>query len=295
MKLDGLYHHVVYGLNLYHKPLLRTIILNISSACNFRCQDCYPRIYGSDFYTNTGPGMMRFEDACYILSDARRIGCKSIEFKGVGEVTLHKDFYRFLSLAKDKGYYVRFPTNGWNLDTTHLGMLDKGDRIKISIDKMHFEGSPDPSCYVARMEDIMQQCAELKFRTIMMIHGESTPKIEILAKHLKIPCYHFPLVTKKIVNDPNCWPNQIVRCINPWTTMSVNSDLSVEPCCMGGFPIDNLGDERLLNDAWYGNEFTKFRRAMYSSNPPKICLSCDRWNRSLGTWCRLLLLHHELL
>jgi MoaA/NifB/PqqE/SkfB family radical SAM enzyme len=73
--------------------------LEITRRCNLTCTHCYasssPEIPLSE--------RMTFGDWCRVISDARAIGCRRLQFIG-GEPTIHPDLVRLIEHAKSVGF-----------------------------------------------------------------------------------------------------------------------------------------------------------------------------------------------
>jgi len=66
---------------------------------------------------------MNAADAYRILREGYALGCRQVMMSGLGEATIHKNFYEILSCAKETGYRIECTTNGWALDPEKLGFL----------------------------------------------------------------------------------------------------------------------------------------------------------------------------
>jgi len=227
---------------------------------------------------------MQSKDAERILEEAWNIGCRFSSFGGlIGEVSMHSDFYYILQTAKRMGYIVNFTTNGWNIDPARLSMLEPVDRIRISIDKMHLEGSPDPLAYVNRLSSIIEECINQKLSIHIVSHGESTREIDKMLDKIEVNVHNYPLITCH--STPHqCGKKNIFRCIDPWTSISIDSHLMVNPCSCSSECVGSIRDGIKLTDIWFGEDLMAFRKMMASSNTPPICLSCDRSCRDLYQW-----------
>jgi len=271
---------VFLGLKLSNRPHPYKLYLNISNKCNFKCCNC-PRINQL-----SGSREMQSEDAERILEEAYNIGCRLATISGPsGEVSIHPDFYHILKIAKKRGFNVNFTTNGWNIDPAKLSMLEPVDRIRISIDRMHLEGAPDPLAYISRLSSVIEECINLKLSVYVVIHGESTQEIDKMLNKMGVIVYNYPLITCSPV--PNQSGNKSAfRCIDPWTSIYIQYDLTVNPCCRASESVGSITDRIKLSDVWFGKNLMSFRKMVASQNPPLICLSCDRSRRNFYQWCK---------
>ena len=130
----------------------KTLVLSITKECNFSCRYCFPKIYGNLQNVATPVTLMGPHQGYELLKEGYGLGCREFSFCGVGEPTTHPFFYQFLAWAKEIGYSISFASNGWNLDPLKLAMLDDRDVVKISVDTMHFRGSPEPESYCKKIK-----------------------------------------------------------------------------------------------------------------------------------------------
>lgn len=71
--------------------------------------------------------------------------------------------------------------------------------------------------------------------------------------------------------------NKLSRCMYPWTTVSVNIDGEVRPCCgIHKLSFGNVLKED-VNKIWNSKNFVRWRKLMRSKNPPKDCLVCSEF------------------
>ena len=105
-----------------------TLELDVSSACDHRCQWCVdpPGIHTGIF--------MPLSTARRILHEAKAIGVKGVVFKGGGECTLHPDFPQILRIADEIGFEVGMVTHGGHLTTEIVDAAADGcEYVRISV------------------------------------------------------------------------------------------------------------------------------------------------------------------
>ena len=96
-----------------------------SAACNHRCSFCSVDAIGY-------PADILSEKVLIPrLSEAKRLGVKSVMFAGTGEPLIHKRISEITDAAVDSGLDVAFTTNGVLLDK--LGPVDRCTWIKVSM------------------------------------------------------------------------------------------------------------------------------------------------------------------
>jgi len=268
------------GLQLSNRPAPYKVSLKIVNICNFNCQYCFSKIFQPQCFRNTIPAPnMDSKNVNLILDEAWNLGCRLATFGGVGEVSMHKDFYQHLKKAKKMGYTVNFTTNGWIIDPNILSILRSEDRIRISIDKMHQEGSPVPQKYISRLSSLMKECMNQNLSIIVVKHGESTPEIDKMLKETGVKICNYPLVTSSNPARISYKKKNAFRCIDPWTSICVGSDLTINPCSCTSECVGSIKNGETIKEIWFGDELMKFRKKMSSLNPPPVCLSCDRTDR----------------
>jgi pyruvate-formate lyase-activating enzyme len=100
-------------------------------VCNLKCPMCPRQSY------IPGKGYMDFNLVKKILDQAADYGLYAFNFGGLGEPTLHPDFFKIIRYAKEKGVIdVNVHTNGTRLDHDfNRQLIESGlDRIIISLD-----------------------------------------------------------------------------------------------------------------------------------------------------------------
>jgi radical SAM protein with 4Fe4S-binding SPASM domain len=106
-----------------------TCIWEITGACELRCVHCAT---GAGV---RGPRELSFEQACGLIADLARLGCRTLEITG-GEPLLRPDWDRLCRHATQAGLDVALITSGARLDEATLARaLDAGvGHLGISLD-----------------------------------------------------------------------------------------------------------------------------------------------------------------
>jgi radical SAM protein with 4Fe4S-binding SPASM domain len=115
-------------IDLKSKPCLGFLWLEITSRCNLRCVHCYA---GNEINKRDA---LTTNDWQKIISDARDLGCKSLQFIG-GEPFLRDDIFDLINFAKRKKYLsIGIFTNATLLDKAKIKLLsDLKAYLKISL------------------------------------------------------------------------------------------------------------------------------------------------------------------
>ncbi len=88
----------------------RTLVLELTTACNYSCIHCF-RFAARDFKVT----FMDEEFYHKIMKEARDIGVRRIVYIGWGEPTVHPRFMEFLEVAKKLGLRLSLILTGLGL------------------------------------------------------------------------------------------------------------------------------------------------------------------------------------
>jgi radical SAM protein with 4Fe4S-binding SPASM domain len=98
----------------------------ITSYCNLQCKHCYLNQKNNCFIS--------LEEFNILLKDLTDLGILTIEIGG-GEPLMHKDFYKFIEIAKNYGFYLRLFTNGILINSNNIDHIKKNiNSFRISLD-----------------------------------------------------------------------------------------------------------------------------------------------------------------
>lgn len=115
-------------LNPLSRPL--TLVIEVSTRCNFSCLHCFRQASSSIVYTD-----MSLSTFKAILQSAVESGVKRIVFSGWGEPTINPHFTEMLSEAKRAGLSIAVNTNGAKLEDLAETLLDNNvEELYVSID-----------------------------------------------------------------------------------------------------------------------------------------------------------------
>ncbi len=78
--------------------------------------------------------------------------------------------------------------------------------------------------------------------------------------------------------EPVDFPTDPSLCVKPWTSIYVEPDGQVRPCCYLSPVYGNLYDES-FEQLWNGVEAQRLRAAMKEKDPPPACRDCYEFNR----------------
>ena len=74
------------------------------------------------------------------------------------------------------------------------------------------------------------------------------------------------------------FPTDPSTCLKPWTSVYIEPDGEVRPCCYQSPILGNIY-ERDLEEVWNGAEAQRLRRSMVEKHPPEQCRNCYEFNR----------------
>lgn len=78
--------------------------------------------------------------------------------------------------------------------------------------------------------------------------------------------------------EPVDFPTDPSLCLKPWTSIYVEPDGRVHPCCYRS-PVYGSLYEKSLEELWNGPEAQNLRAAMKGKEPPSSCRACYEFNR----------------
>jgi MoaA/NifB/PqqE/SkfB family radical SAM enzyme len=124
------YRYTNWVVRLREDSKPRTLVLELTTACNYSCIHCF-RFASRDFKVT----FMDEELYHRIVKEAKDIGVGRIVYTGWGEPTVHPRFMEFLEVAKKLGFEVVVNTNGSRLEELAVSFVKLGvDEVYISID-----------------------------------------------------------------------------------------------------------------------------------------------------------------
>ena len=124
------YRYTNWVVRLREDSKPRTLVLELTTACNYSCIHCF-RFASRDFKVT----FMDEEFYHRIVKEAKDIEVRRIVYTGWGEPTVHPRFTEFLEDAKKLGFEVVVNTNGSRLEELAVSFVKLGvDEVYVSID-----------------------------------------------------------------------------------------------------------------------------------------------------------------
>lgn len=178
---------------------LDRIMLNPTTACNFRCQMC-DLWMGQRLDLDLGA-------AEKLLVDGKKLDVKSLQLSG-GEPLFYRDIHKLLKSAKGLGYSVTISTNGGLIDEQMAELLSEcAETIVVSLEgnresqeAMRGEGAFDLAvCAIKNLK----KYNKLNIGISMVVSKYSHPFMKGLievAKELELPWVNYQPFSKRIMS-----------------------------------------------------------------------------------------------
>jgi radical SAM protein with 4Fe4S-binding SPASM domain len=114
----------------FHGPIRAN--LDLTNVCTHHCGFCEPLAYREETLLDHR-GTLKTEVALEVLEELAAIGCKTINFSGGGEPTLHPCFGPILKRAVDLGMKTWIVTHGGQMHKWFDHLL-LADHVRVSLD-----------------------------------------------------------------------------------------------------------------------------------------------------------------
>lgn len=304
-----IYSSITKRNHVWGKPLILSV--EPTNICNLKCPLC---VTGNGSLTrNTGMmSLDTFEKVLSLYGDYLFY----LLIYHQGEPYLNKNFLHFVELAKAKRIFVTTSTNAHFLDKeTAERTVESGlDSIIVSIDgveqqtyeKYRVAGELDKA--LSGLKALVSARRKLKKGTpvilaqfIVMKHNEHEigqikqlgKKIgadRVLIKTAQVETYgeakawlpESETYRRYSVSEGEITPKRVGHgpCPRPWTSMLVNCDGTVVPCCFdknGEHQSGTLTEDLHLSKTWNSKKYDDFRRQMLTDRKQiNICANCSQ-------------------
>ncbi len=282
--------------NLYYSPVQVTI--EPTNNCNFKC--CFCNQSTPDHLSERQAGRIDIHDYEIIL-DKIKSSCLNLRVLSLtldGEPTLHKDFPKMIKKANEKGFFVRFSSNGSEIDRAFLERtknLSYLISVDFSIDKDGFEKCRGKNGSWSLVKKNLQEAVNflsVNKNLYLDIYENSAyysglsktlSNLRLLKKHFGkcsrltygIRNYH-----KIIDNRPHdSSNNSYYGCFYPWTSLNVTWNGDVVTCCRDLDGKYNLGNilQSSIGQVWNGQKYLHLRDVILKQELQSIpsCRTCD--------------------
>lgn len=281
---------------LHHLPV--QISIEPTNICNFKCSFCNQS--NPNHFKARQAGSIKIDDYEHILNRIKN-ECKDIKIISLtldGEPVLHKDLAEMIKKTNQKGFFVRFSSNGSKIDHNFLERtkdLSYLISIDFSLDKDGFEKhrGNNGSWYLVdnNLKEIINYFNINKglhleiFENSAYYTGLNTAlsNLKLMKEHYgKMPRLTYGLRRyHKIINgDTQTFPNnKYYGCFYPWTSLTITWNGDVVTCCRdldGKYILGNIFQSS-IRDIWNGQKYLHLREAILKQNLQSIpsCRSCD--------------------
>ncbi|MEW6367396.1 MAG: radical SAM/SPASM domain-containing protein [Acidobacteriota bacterium] len=284
---------------LDHMPIRMWI--EPTNRCNLRCRVCpqsTPRQAAS------AQGMMDFDLYKKIIDEAS-LYLHDLNLFHTGESLLHRDIFKMIRYAKQKGLTTRLHTNGALLTTPFSEqIIDSGlDLLSFSFDgydketyeSMRVRGNFDKTLGNIRrfLEIKKQRQSRLPytiFEVMNIFQGARNGRAEFEGRFKGLPLDRFVVKeahnwagTYEVGGESGVVKQVFTCCTFPWYALVVFWDGRVDPCPQDFFGDIFLGDltKQTIAEVWNGEPMLRLRRRMVAKNVDGIvpCETCDMLER----------------
>ena len=254
--------------------------IEVTNACNFDCPMCPRQLMPR----KTGNTFLPLEVVYKLIREDSFAGSYFVELQMAGEPTLHPELLHIIHLIKSTGVKVGLSTHGANLVSALLDL----DYITISVDSGHEkEGVQRDGHFFEKVRTFIERTRAMASPPVIDLQiielegwQQQYKKITALFKEeLSLPYCNLRTV-------PDCFLTKFhavdaipvckTPCLNPWLSVSIQSNGNVVPCCFSFGDDIILGNvmEESLREIWQGKEIEYLRQQHATGAYNKLCSLC---------------------
>ena len=258
---------------------ITSLIIEPTNTCNLRCTFCFV----TDGMTRDG-GFMDFNLFKKIIDD-----CNDLEhlcMHNWGEPLLHKDIFRMIEYAKNKGVnYVVMNTNGTLLTDK---MINRIVNSKLDIIRFSIDGSAET---FKRVRGVQLENIEKNIKKLKIIKEKKRPELKMgvvftVEEDTEGDAEEYINHWKKIVDHVRLQPKLITSprtevCPEPfgkdYGKLVVLWDGRVIPCCVdynANLMIGNIQNDTIPN-LWKSEKLNILREQHLKGEFPDTCANCN--------------------
>ena len=258
---------------------ITSLIIEPTNTCNLRCTFCFV----TDGMTRDG-GFMDFNIFKKIIDD-----CTDLEhlcMHNWGEPLLHKDIFRMIEYAKNKGVnYVVMNTNGTLLTDK---MINRIVNSKLDIIRFSIDGSAET---FKRVRGVELENIEKNIKKLKIIKEKKRPELKMgvvftVEEDTEGDAEEYINHWKKIVDHVRLQPKLITSprtevCPEPfgkdYGKLVVLWDGRVIPCCVdynANLMIGNIQNDTIPN-LWKSEKLNILREQHLKGEFPDTCANCN--------------------
>lgn len=263
--------------------------IEICSTCNFECVMCPKELYHREKDAKLiDPKIIEL-----MISREEFNGSYFVELQMTGEPLLHPDIQSIIDLVKSTGVLVGLSTNGSVLTPNFVQNKLKGlDYLTLSLDSVTQRANirvgfnkPFQVWYEHFLKDSIRMLVlqgttvDVQFIELPGVQNEmklfSELAIDILPQITlrTVPEGYFTLVHKGLYPYPSKG-----MCMNPFLSVSIQSQGHVTPCCFAWGDDVIYGDikHQSLHEIWHSEKVINLRQAhrLITANLPEMCKRC---------------------
>jgi len=270
-------NELAFRLGRERSPRLTTVNLEVTNHCNLKCSIC-PVNRGM----KRRKGYMQWSLFRKIIDENPQIEFL-LAFQW-GEPLLHKDIFRMIRYAHDRGIRTMITSNGTLLnDEVNRRIIESGlTRITFSVDGVGPTHTKIRNYPYEKLKKNILRLKEMKER------AGGYPKIDVsmtVCKENEKDVDDFfsqwnPLVDRTQAITVFTTDNRRTRCRELWRgILVVLWDGRVAICCADYEGIEILGDanNEKLADIWNGKRMRELRRLHCRKKFPSICRTCGEY------------------
>lgn len=277
----------------FHIDLPEVYQIEVSSACNYNCKMCPRKLMPRKTNTPFIPVPLIKK----ILREGELDRSYFVELQMSGEPLLHPRLLDIVSLIKSAkpNLLLGLSTNGSKI-RGKIDALKLLNYITVSVDSISnyelirkgrrtsFNLISDIFFLLDNL-DLDRTVVDLQ---LIELEGweEELQKVKKIFENINVNIRTVPDCFRTMFDTPDKLPVKTEPCINPWLSVSIQSNGNVVPCCFC-FGDDNiLGniEKQTLMEIWHGEEVKKLRETFSTGNYRKICSKCYMRSPALLHW-----------
>ena len=258
---------------------ITSLIIEPTNTCNLRCTFCFV----TEGMTREG-GFMEFDLFKKIIDDSPDL--EHLCMHNWGEPLLHKDIFRMIEYAKNKGVnYVVMNTNGTLLTNK---MIDQIVDSKLDIIRFSIDGSAET---FKRVRGVELQNIEQNINKLKKVKEKRRPKLKMgvvftVEEDTEGDAEDYITHWEKIVDHVRLQPKLITSprtevCPEPfgkdYGKLVVLWDGRVIPCCVdynANLMIGSVQNETIQN-IWKNEKMDLLRKQHLNGQFPDTCANCN--------------------
>ena len=258
---------------------ITSLIIEPTNTCNLRCTFCFV----TEGMTREG-GFMEFDLFKKIIDDSPDL--EHLCMHNWGEPLLHKDIFRMIEYAKNKGVnYVVMNTNGTLLTNK---MIDRIVDSKLDIIRFSIDGSAET---FKRVRGVELQNIEQNINKLKKVKEKRRPKLKMgvvftVEEDTEGDAEDYITHWEKIVDHVRLQPKLITSprtevCPEPfgkdYGKLVVLWDGRVIPCCVdynANLMIGSVQNDTIQN-LWKNEKMDLLRKQHLNGQFPDTCANCN--------------------